>query len=323
MNRRERLNATIRGVVAVIPPNGVNNEELDALHGNDFATKSAGITGVLRRHRTAPEASMPTEFACAAAARRLMVNLGWDASSINALVFVTQTPGVEMPSGAHAIHEALGLPANCVPVQVNWACAGFVYGLWLGALLGGGDRTQRILVLAGDTITRRCDPNDRATSAVFGDAASATAIEVGSNQGAMRFVLGTDPEGWHKLSMADGKPMTMDGTAVFNFTLRRVPALLSDVREAGVPDLWLFHQANAFMLDHIVRKAGIHPSVAPTNLQVRGNTSSASIPLLMCDMGRQALRGKRVAMVGFGAGWTWGAVNVELHGLDCAEVIEL
>jgi 3-oxoacyl-[acyl-carrier-protein] synthase-3 len=324
MNRYERLNASIRGVVAAVAAGPVTNAELDQIRGNTDATDSAKLTGVLQRHVTILPSFMPTELFCVAAARRLMANLGWHPSSINALVYVTQTPGIQMPSGAHAIHEQLGLPPTCVPVQANYACAGYVYGLWLGALLGNGDgRLQRVLVLVGDTISQRCDPRDRATAPVFGDAASATALEVGALQPAMHFVLGTDPGGYGSLSMFDGQPIKMDGSAVFNFTLRRVPALIDDIRQYGGPDVWLFHQANAFMLNHLVRKASIPVSQVPTNLQLRGNTSCASIPLLMCDVGLQALTDRRVAMIGFGAGWTWGAVNLKLEDLRCAEAIEL
>lgn len=322
MNRYDRLNATIRGVVAAVPANAVTNAVLDAHRGNADATESAKITGVQQRHMSSVT-MLPTEQACTWAAKRLLGNLGWDVSSINALVYVTQTPGILMPSGAHAIHGLLGLPPTCVPIQANYACAGYVYGLWLGSLLGGSSgRTQRILVLVGDTITQHCDPHDRATGPVFGDAASATALECDPLQGALHFLLGTDPKRYDQLAMAVGEPMRMDGTAVFNFTLRKVPQLVAGIAEYGAPDTWLFHQANAFMLDHLVRKAGIDVQRVPTNLQLRGNTSCASIPLLMCDLGLAELKGKRVAMVGFGAGWTWGAASLQLHGLQCAEVIE-
>lgn len=215
MNRYERLNARIRGVVACVPSMAADNDQLDMQRGNDHAKSAAKLTGVLRRHLS-PLSFMSTEVHGLAAARRLLANLGWDPSSINALVYVTQTPGIQMPSGAHVLHEQLGLPPTCVPVQANYACAGYVYGLWMGALLGNGDgRMQRILVVVGDTISQRCAPDDKSTAPIFGDAVSATALEVGAVMPAMHFVLGTDPKGYGELSMFDGKPIKMDGIAVF------------------------------------------------------------------------------------------------------------
>ena len=317
-NRAEFLCGNVVGVVTAVPKNVITNE------GWDHAQEAAKITGVQsRRHAWFNQSS---ETLCLDAARRLMANLGWEASEVDALIYVTQTPDRLMPSPAYVLHEALGLPQHCPALEVNWSCAGYVYGLWLAMKVAATDHmheVRRVLVLVGDTTSRICDPDDRATAPLFGDAGSATAVENGPLSGLSYFVLGSDGDGANKLKQANGGRIEMAGPSVFDFTLRKVPGLVQDVLDDGDPDFILFHQANKFMLDHLVKKCKLADKNVPMNIDRFGNCSSASIPLLLCDQLGLNAAATRCALFGFGAGWSWAGAMVSMHGLQVAELIEV
>lgn len=179
---------------------------------------------------------------------------------------------------------------------------------------------------------------------LFGDAGSASAIEHDPDAPVLRVRLGTDGAGAGALMVPQGgyRPVDpdraftldptrlhMDGGEVFTFTLREVPRLVADtLADAGAAgdsvDAYLLHQANRFMLRHIGKKIGAAEGERlPINIDRYGNTSSATIPLLLADDMAQRLTAGRetLMMVGFGVGLSWGAALAEIGPLACAEVI--
>jgi 3-oxoacyl-[acyl-carrier-protein] synthase-3 len=120
----------------------------------------------------------------------------------------------------------------------------------------------------------------------------------------------------------------MDGGEIFNFTLSAVPPLavqlFGDPARASVYDAYLFHQANSFMIRHLAKKLKLDPSKVPLNLERFGNTSSASIPLLMCDVLRPVLKEREMllALFGFGVGYSWAAAEIRCGRLAVADVVE-
>lgn len=322
----ETLAGRVMGIVASVPAFRMDNKMLT---GAAEADEAARVTGV--KSRRWAEDGQTTETLCTAAAKQLMEKLEWPALTIDALVYVTQTPSMPVPSPGYGIHKELGLQGYCPVIEVNWSCAGYVYGLWLAHVLAARTgRATRVLLLVGDTTSRICHPADRATAPLFGDAGSATAVEDGpplSRVNVMRkarFVLGTDGTENLRLSQVNGAPLRMDGAAVFNFTLKNVPPLVAETTRGENPKYLLFHQANEFMLKHLAKKCGLLPEQVPMNVARYGNCSSASIPLLLCDMlGMEKAFAERVAMFGYGAGWSWGGVMLDLQDLQVAEVLEV
>lgn len=308
-----RCTGAIAGVVTAVPQRIRPNLDWPE------AAEAAKMTGVLERRIAGPDQT--TETLCLAAARRLLVGLDWAPSSIEALVYVTQTPSMAVPAAAYDLHSALGLPAHCPAIEVNWSCAGYVYGLWLAMKLGLG----RVLLLVGDTSSRIVDPEDRATAPLFGDAGSATAIQ--ADEAIVRFVLGSDGQKNEPLSQAPGELLRMDGASVFGFTLRVVPGLVDDVLAAGRPDFLLFHQANRYMLGQLAKKTGLQEHFTaeqiPSNIDRFGNCSSASIPLLLCDRLGMRARGARLALFGYGAGWAWAGATIDAPALRVAKLVEV
>lgn len=337
-------NLAMRGLVCAVPQAEVSNASLHEKFGAEGVADVCRMIGVETRRRAAPDQT--TSDLCQAAAETLLADLGWERDSIDALIFISQTPDYTLPATACALHGRLQLHPACAAFDVNLGCSGYAYGLWLAAKMLDGRAIQRVLLLVGDTISKTVDPDDRATALLFGDAGSATALEFDSLAAPAHFILGTDGKGERHLMMPasayrvhrdddtrlaqrDPACLFMDGSEIFNFTLTHIPPLVNDLlaladkpREAI--DAFLFHQANTFMLKHIIKKAKLPIEKAPLNMLRFGNTSSASIPLLIADqLPQAATRRMTLAMFGFGVGYSWAAALLELPALAVNRLIEV
>lgn len=293
----------IKGIVAAVPKNRVETED----------AKFKAATGVAER-RVASEGQDALVLA-QAASEKLLEAVGWKAADLSALICVTQTAPARMPAMACSLAGKIGFQGAAF--DVNLACSGYIYGLILASVFG----SKHTLLVAGDCVSKMVKPGDKSNEQLFGDCVTATAIHEG------KFInvrLGTDGSGFDKLT-ADPY-IRMDGAEVFNFALREVPKLVSSTTMNGFYD-WLFlHQANGALLKNIVRKSKLDREKVPSNIARYGNTSSASIPLLMCDSEATAKlksQRNRVAMAGFGAGWSTAGCMLDLDPLQACEVIEV
>jgi 3-oxoacyl-[acyl-carrier-protein] synthase III len=190
---------------------------------------------------------------------------------------------------------------------------------------------QRVLLLTADTYTRFLAPEDKGTRTIFGDAGTATWLSHDSPHRLRAFVWGTDGSGAEQLIVPGGalrRPDTpptgclaMNGPEVFNFTLQAVPPMVRAVAEkAGLTfeqiDLFVFHQANAFMLEHLRRKLAIPREKFLLHLAEVGNTVSSTIPLALqaaLESG-QIKPGMNILLAGFGVGLSWAGCVVEWNG---------
>lgn len=290
----------IAGVSCAVPKLVVPNTD----------TRSARIVGV--KERRFVDDGEDLMCLAEAASFRLLKDLNWHVSGVDALVFVTQTSPRRMPSIACELHEELALPHHVPAFDLNMACSGYTYGLWVAASL----RLPKVLLVVGDTISRFLDPKGASTYPIFGDAVSATALELTGDPVGIDFVGGTAGSGADSLFC--DTLLHMDGHAVFQFALSTVPKLVAETTLNGYTDWYLFHQANKTMIEHIAKKANLDPAHVPMNIDKYGNTSSASIPLLMVDShATEALRSRKnvVALFGFGAGYSWGGVRTEIEAI--------
>lgn len=340
----------VRGVVASVPGEPVSVREFAGGFDPAGVSKMVATVGLDVVHRAPP--GQTAGDLCARAAEHLLERLGWARESIDGIIFVTQTPDHFLPATACILHGRLGLPVSAFAFDVGMGCSGYVYGLWLAAQFAANGSARRVLLLAGDTISHLLSPHDQSVAMLFGDAGSATAVEFDPDAPPMSFSLGTDgsgardlivPAGGFRTRIADGAldrrgehgatrapaDLHMDGIAVFNFTLKRIPELVTTVLDvAGWPresvDAFLFHQANAFILDKIARKLKLPAERVPSNIGRYGNTSVASIPLLLCDRVAEDLtqgEPRRVVAVGFGVGLSWAGAAMTIGALGCAEVV--
>ena len=323
----------IAGVGSAVPRRSVGLAEIQsgaAAEERQHLTDTAKLVGVEQR-RVADPATTTADF-CEAAAAPLLDALGWDKHSIGLLAVVTQTPERLMPSEAPRLQDRLGLGRGTATIDLTAGCAGYTHGLWTAATLLAGSDARRALLLIGDTLTRHIDQTDASNRILFGDAAAAVALER-TNAPPMHFVAGSDGAAGSALQLAaltGSGGFSMQGFEVAAFVRRTVPTLLAELAEASSVsldsvDLFLLHQANQLMLRSLGRKLNIPEDRMPLNLDRFGNTSSASIPLLMSCLRERLQRPARTQTVfaGFGAGLAWSAMSAVLEDLVLPELVEL
>ena len=285
---------------------------------------------------------------CGQAATSLLHALGLTPADIGAIISVTQTPDYRMPGNAHVLHARLGLGKEALALDVEMGCSGFVYGLWLAGMVAAGG-AKRVLLVAGDTLSKQANPQDRTLAPLFGDAGSAAIVEYAPGAPKMHFILRADGSQLHTMYVPAGGSRTpstpqtrkaitgedgnarsledivMDGFGIFKFTMTEQPLLLHNILEFSGKtqadiDYFLLHQANRYIVETITQKAGIPAAKVPSDLFPRfGNQNSASIPGVLCGALAEALQGKTVqaVMQGFGIGLSWGACQLELDNMVC------
>jgi 3-oxoacyl-[acyl-carrier-protein] synthase-3 len=327
MSRR----AVIKAIRSHLPERKLTNAELAAEFPEWKVDEIFGKTGIAVR-------GIAGSDECASdlgvmAARKLFTAGRVSAADIDFLIFCTQSADYFLPASACVMQARLGLPTSCGAIDVNQGCSGFVYGLSLAKGLIESGTASNVLLITADTYSKYIDPADRSVRTIFGDGAAATWI--GATDSAQPFIgpfiLGTDGRGADQLIVrggasrvpaegrdADGRSrertLTMNGPEVFAFTLARVPVAVTQLlARASLTmadvDLFVFHQANRFMLERLRAKLGIAPEKFCLNLEGYGNTVSATIPMALeiADSRGQARPGHTIMAVGFGVGYSWAA----------------
>ncbi len=319
------MTAFLLGIECHLPEQIRTNEELAALHAGWDATKFYEKTGI-RSRRIAAVDQTASDLGYLAA-ERLLRGTAIDRGTIDALLFCTQSPDFFLPTTACLLQERLGLPSTCGAFDYNLGCSGFTYGLWLARSLILSNTVRNVLLIVADTYSKYCDPDDLTTGPIFGDAGAAALIS-GSSSGSIATlgptVVGTDGRGAGNLIVRAGcarlpattsradRHLYMNGPEVFSFTLSAVKAGIQQLLDGlGIGwnevDVFLFHQANRFMLQRLRTVMKIPEGKMPIDMEDVGNTVSASIPLLIRrGMDRGLFRpGQRCVMAGFGVGYSW------------------
>ncbi|NLQ22810.1 ketoacyl-ACP synthase III [Shewanella sp. S-1] len=315
-------NISIKGISCTVPNRKVNNIDFSQVYGDKETLKLIASIGVETRYIV--DAQTTASDLCLHSAKRLIEELNWDVQEIGALIFVSQTPDYQLPATACILQSKLGLPSTALAFDINLGCSGYVYGLQVAASLVNAG-IKKILLLAGDTISKIIKPGDRSTELLFGDAGSATALEYEADS-IINFELGSDGAGWQSIVAreqissdatrgANNAYLEMNGGEVFTFTLKTVPALINnflhDLKiDSDDIDVCIYHQANHFMIKHLLKKSNFKPEQVAISINEYGNTSCASIPVTLCA--RKQARYKKTLLVGFGVGLSWGAVMCDL-----------
>ncbi|OOZ42335.1 hypothetical protein BOW53_00400 [Solemya pervernicosa gill symbiont] len=290
-----------------------------------------------------------------AAADRLLSELGWDRGEIDALIYLTQTPDVALPATACILQDRLGLPSSCAAFDVNQGCAGYPYGLYIAGSFLRENGPKKVLLLVGDTAGKIKVPSRRDEIApLFGDAISATALELSNNAEPMYFQFGTDGSGWDVImerrpcgnppftrdnyihetldggEVACSTPFEMRGEDVFNFSTATAPKIVKELLdfaqlEKDSIDAFIFHQANKMINNFIGKRLKLEPEKTPSTLEEFGNTSSATIPITLLHRCREPLTSGSMSLVlcGFGVGLSWASVACRLDSLVIPELVEI
>ena len=308
----------IRGTGRCVPEKIVTNEDLAKIvdTSDEWITTR---TGIRRRHHCTTETHTTL---CVGAARAALEKAGITPDQIGACIVATVTADTLVPSAACVLQRELGLPCDIPCFDLNAACTGFLFGLHTMECLLNASPRKFGLVVGGEALSRIINWEDRGTCILFGDGAGAAVVECREDWPSIGAVLGTrgDSELLRVAGVENGERcfIQMDGTKVFKFAVETVPRCMDEVLEkVGKTiedvDFFVFHQANARIIDLAVRKYHIPPEKYYKNIGEYGNTSAASIPLVLSELQEQGKvgPGSRVLAVGFGGGLTWGGALIE------------
>jgi 3-oxoacyl-[acyl-carrier-protein] synthase III len=318
------MRAVIAAVEYHLPEKVLSNEELARQFPEWGVGKIADKTGIDRRH-VAAEGEFSSDLAYAAA-KKLFARADVRPDQIDYVLFCTQTPDFALPTGACLLQHRLGIPTSAGALDINMGCSGYVYGLSLCKALVESGQARSVLFLTGETYTKLLAPGDKTVRTIFGDAGAATLVQAATgDSGIGPVVFGTDGSGGANLMCTrggfrhetDGSPLFMNGPEIFNFTLKVVPETVERLLAAAAAkvedvQLFIFHQANRYMLDHLRKKLALPAERFFVSMAHCGNTVSCSIPIALkdaIDSGRIA-SGDRVMLVGFGVGYSWGGTLI-------------
>lgn len=318
------LGVQIVATGSYVPERVVTNEELERKYGFEpgWIEQRSGI--VERRH--AP-ADFATSDLCVEAARQAIRAARVDPADIDLLIVGTFTPDTSIPSTACLVQERLGLDVPAFDLSA--ACSGFIYSLVTASQYVATGNSKMALVIGADMMSRVVNPWDQRSSPLFGDGAGAVLLTRGGpHQGLACYQTGSDGSGGPLLVIPAGgtrRPATpedltagdqflqMEGRGVFKWAVRALTDTIDLVlHKSGMTpnDVTLFalHQANIRIINYAVEQLGIPHEKLFTNLHKYGNTSAASVPIVLDEAFRAGRinRGDSVLMSGFGAGLTWG-----------------
>ncbi len=328
----------IAGMNAIVP-HTVRRAASDSSSGGG----PENVTGV-RTVRVAVEGQTSTDLA-GVAATRLLAHLKLGPADLDGLVFVSQTPDYILPASACVLQRRLGLSKGVFAFDVGLGCSAYPYGLAIASSLITARMGNRVLLLVGDVSSLLAHADDRGVSHLFGDSATATILEWHEDRNdIVALDLGTDGAGEEYLMVPVGLAryrtleafrkrapeslaqsvkhphhLHMSGAEIFSFTLREVPGIASRVlQRAGLAisdvDYFLFHQANQFIINHLIRKMKLAADRCPTSIAEFGNTSGASPVVTACqclaDINRE--RELTAMIIAFGVGFSWGGALVNL-----------
>lgn len=331
------MNAYIKAQSYHLPQTVVTNDMLVGEFPEWTVEKVASKIGVSRRH-VAREDECASDLAVAAA-EKLFAEHGIDRTEVDYLLLCTQSPDYFLPTTACLVQDRLGLPTTIGALDFNLGCSGYVYGLSLAKGLICAGIARNVLLITAETYTRHLHPRDKGNRTIFGDAASATLISTEGFALIENFALGTDGRGAENLIVrtggmrhpqkADdltfdsaGNPHSSDylfmaGAEIFGFTLEAVPPLVASVLQRNDLalsdiDLFVFHQANRYMMEFLRKKIGISPERFYYSLENTGNTVSSTIPVALCEARKEHRLQGKILLAGFGVGYSWGATVLDV-----------
>lgn len=276
-------------------------------------------TGIKKRHYC--EGESQSEL-CINAAKEAIKRADISPRDIGVCLVATMTADTIIPSCACLLQKELGLEEDTVCFDLNAACSGFVYAMHTAECLLKSCHKRYGLVIGGEVMSRILNFEDRTTCILFGDGAGVAVVELDEDLDSINAVLGArgDKDILHVHGVGTNERcfLSMEGTKVFKFAVEAVSdcidkVLLKSKRAIEDVDYFVFHQANARIIDLVVKKYGIPQERYYRNIEEYANTSAASVPLVLCELAEKELvkKGSKVLMVGFGGGLTWGGALVE------------
>lgn len=322
------LNARISGIASYVPEDILDNEMLSKMvdTNDEWITTRVGI----KERRILKVEGAGSSYLGEKAVKRLLESIGTKPEEVDLLICATSNPDYRFPSTGSIIANLCGL-SSTYAYDIQAACAGFIVALQDATAYIRSGMYKKVVIVATEKMSSMVNYNDRATCPLFGDGAAAVLVEpTTENVGVIDGVFHVDGQGLEFLLMKAGgsvKPAShetidaeehyiyQEGRNVYKHAvtdmlnssmevIKRNNLTLDDV------DWFVPHQANLRIIEAVSSRAGIAPEKVLVNIEYRGNTSAASIPLCLDDHKDRLKKGDKIILTAFGAGFTWGAMYI-------------
>jgi len=321
-----KIRASITGINGWTPEYRLTNRELSEMveTTDEWIMQRVGI----KERRILKGEGLGTSDLGEPAVRGLLEKTGTRPEEIDLLICATVTPDMMFPATANIISDKVGIK-NAFSFDINAACSGFLFALQTAGAYVETGRYKKVIVVGADKMSSITDYTDRTTCTLFGDAAAAVLLEPTFEEyGIMDSILKTDGSGRKYLHMKAGgsvRPASHDtvggrehfvyqeGQSVFKFAVSNMADVAAEIMEKnnlGPDDIaWLVpHQANLRIIDATGRRMGLPPEKVMINIQNYGNTTAATIPLVLWEFEKKLKRGDNLILAAFGGGFTWGSI---------------
>ena len=324
-----KTRAVITGIHAWVPEYRLTNSELSRMvdTSDEWITQRVGI----KERRILKEEGLGSSDLGEHAVKGLLEKTGTSPGDIDLLICATVTPDMAFPATANIISEKAGIK-NAFSFDLNAACSGFLFALQTGASFIEAGKYRKVIVVGADKMSSITDYTDRTSCPLFGDAAGAVLLEPGKEgYGIMDHIFHTDGSGQKYLHMKAGgsvRPAShetvdarehyiyQEGQSVFKFAVVNMADVAAEIMERNKlksDDIaWLVpHQANLRIIDATGRRMGLPPEKVMINIQNYGNTTTATIPLVLWEYEKKLKKGDKIILAAFGGGFTWGSIYLK------------
>ena len=346
-------NIGVTAIAACVPKNIIDNYNYNLdIWPEDEVKKVVSKVGVMER-RFVDDKTCSSDL-CFAAAEKLIADNSIDRNEIDLVLFLSQTPDYRMPATSILLQNRLGLPMSTMAFDISLGCSGFISALSIVYSMMQNKGFRKALLLNGETRSKVYSRKDRREAFIFGDAGVAALIERDDKFGESHFSLNSDGSrgdlimipggGYRNMSSVEtlrekivdeygnirsDEHGRMNGADVFNFVIVEVPKDIKRLMESSGEDIqemdyYVFHQANAFINNHIAKKLKLDKDRIPWTIQKYGNTSSVSVPLTIVSELKDKMGGKKkIMMSAFGVGMAWATAIVPFVDCKISDIVEI
>lgn len=319
------MRTRILGTGSCLPDNVVTNDDLAKIvdTSDEWIYSRTGI----RKRCIAVRGKDTTGTLAVAAAQRALDNAHLSVDDIDVIIVATSSADYAFPNTASIVQMHLGV-SDSMCMDISAACTGFIYALSIAEVYIQSGQFRNALVIGADIVSSHIDWKERSSCVLFGDGAGAVVLGISDEaqssgkfsclhaDGSKGYVLTSEERAKRMDNIVDR--IHMDGQEVFKFAVKKVPEaieevlLKADVKKEEIK-YFVLHQANIRIIESVARRLGIKMDKFPSNLNEYGNTSAASIPILLDELNRSGklTAGDRIVMAGFGAGLSWGSTLME------------
>ena len=331
------MGTIIKAIEYYFPKNEITNQDLVNLFPVYDFPKFEEKVGIKKRYWvTENETALDLAIkACEKIFEKL------DKDSIDYILYCTQSPEYFLPTTACILQDKLGLKKDIGALDFNLGCSGYTYGLSLAKGLINSHQANNVLLVTSETYSKYLHPKDRSNRAIFGDAATATLISFSEEEKMGDFLFGTDGSGYDKLIVKNGcsrheldknpkeimygtdniytdNNLYMNGPEVFNFTNEVIPNFTKEIllkNNSNIEDInqFVFHQANAYMLNYLRKKLKIIPENFYINMGNGGNTVSCTIPIALKEYSQNIKNEETIIVVRFGVPLSWSGGLIKIN----------